>query len=93
MAVSSDGNWIASASNDCLVFLWDANGESTEPHRRLEGHNGGVTSVCFAPDGDWLATSSNDNTVKIWNIADGNNVRSSCCRRDCTHSLSSVGVP
>src|SRR5262249_20247891 len=35
---------------------------------RLEGHQGPVSTVAFAPDGKQLATGSNDTTVLVWDL-------------------------
>ncbi|WP_263354546.1 WD40 domain-containing protein [Acidicapsa acidisoli] len=74
VAFSSDGNWLASASNDKTLKLWDvANGREV---RTLSGHSDSVTSVVFSPDGRLLASGSADMTVKVWDVTTGRELRS-----------------
>ena len=72
---SPDGKWIASSSNDGTVIVWHAEGNERQPHRKLEGHTGGVMGITYSADGEWLASGSFDNTVKIWNVSGDNKVR------------------
>ncbi|HOW64008.1 MAG TPA: serine/threonine-protein kinase [Candidatus Paceibacterota bacterium] len=66
VAVSPDGNLIATGSSDCSLRLWDS--ASGRLVATLSGHRGYVHAVTFSPNGRWLASGSRDNTVKIWNV-------------------------
>ncbi|MGI5214916.1 NB-ARC domain-containing protein [Plantactinospora sp. CA-290183] len=69
LAVSPDGTWLATASHDRTVRIWDP-ATGTCRHT-LTGHTEWVTAVAVSPDGTWLATASHDDTVRIWDPATG----------------------
>jgi WD40 repeat protein len=61
VAIASDGQRIASASQDGSLEIWDL--KSTESHRVKYGD---VTwSLAFNPDGAALATGGRDGTVRL----------------------------
>jgi WD40 repeat protein len=66
---SHNSTWLASASFDNTVKIWDIN--SGKYLQTLEGHSDLVSSVTFSHDSIWLASASDDNTVKIWDISSG----------------------
>jgi WD40 repeat protein len=61
---SPDGKYLATASKDHSVKLWDA--ATGDEIRTYRGHTGTVYSVCFSPDGKRLASASEDRTIRIW---------------------------
>jgi WD domain, G-beta repeat len=67
VAIAPDGTWIATASDDTTVRIWDA--ATTTVQTTLTGHTGPVRSVAIAPDGTRLATASDDQTVRVWDTA------------------------
>lgn len=63
---SPDGKWLATA-DDRTVRLWDP--ESGNLLAALEGHEGPVLAIDFAPDGSGLLSASADRTIRIWDPA------------------------
>jgi len=66
---SADGRFIATASYDQKIILWDA--RTFQPIRTLEGHNGAVLSIAFSPESTVLVSGSADETVKVWDVQSG----------------------
>jgi WD40 repeat protein len=69
VAVSPDGERIASSSQDGIIKIWDA--KTGQELRSVPAHDNQVRSIAFSPDGHWLASGSWDKTVKIWDSRTG----------------------
>ncbi|WP_414755247.1 WD40 repeat domain-containing protein [Anabaena sp. CCY 9910] len=72
VAISSDGNTLATGIRDNAIKLWNIN-DSKLIHT-LTGHQGQVRTVAFSPDGTLLASGSQDGTVKLWNATTGKQI-------------------
>ncbi|ORY65875.1 WD40-repeat-containing domain protein [Pseudomassariella vexata] len=67
--ISPDGRWIASASADGTIKLWEAStGRNLET---LVGHMAGVSAVAWSPDSTTLASGSDDKAIRLWNRVTG----------------------
>jgi WD40 repeat protein/serine/threonine protein kinase len=66
---SRDGKWLATASQDRTVQLWDA--ATGQPVRAFTGHTRDVNWVSFSPDGATLASAADDGTLRLWDAATG----------------------
>ena len=73
VAVSPDGQSIASCGNDHLVKLWSAS--SGQLIRTFTGHASHVYNVVFHPNGKQLASCDLKGIVKVWDISNGANAR------------------
>lgn len=68
LAISPDGKWLASGSDDKTVYLVEM---ATGNLRKLTGHTRWVRAVTFSSDGQILASGSWDQTVRFWDVQTG----------------------
>ncbi|MEO1536879.1 MAG: c-type cytochrome [Pseudomonadota bacterium] len=73
LAVSPDGNILASASWDGSVGLW-ALTDGAEI-ARMTGHGAVVNDVAFSADGAQVYSASADGTIRIWDVATASEAR------------------
>jgi WD40 repeat protein len=70
MAISADGRWIASSSqDDNQLALWSIQDPRAPTH--LLAMPGFARSIAFSPDGRWLAAKSQDRgRISLWSLRD-----------------------
>jgi WD40 repeat protein len=72
-AFSPDSRWLATASENNSVVLWDLT--AGRAVRNFSGHLDAVQSVVFSPDGKMLLTASTDTTAALWDVRSGRLIR------------------
>lgn len=72
-AASPDAHWIATASEDGIVTMWDVSDPLIPKSQSLvEGHDWQATSGVYFQDGRRLLTAAGDNSALIWDTKSGN---------------------
>jgi len=65
---SPDGQNLASAGADKLVFLWNIYGEECNNIGAMKGHKNTVLELCWSSDSDQIFTASADKTAAVWSV-------------------------
>lgn len=68
LAYSSDGAWLAAATDD-TIRIW--NTKTWESQITLSGNHGAVETLAFSRDSRLLACGSDDRFLRVWHVASG----------------------
>ena len=68
LAVSKNNKYLASASFDYSVVIWNLN--PIKENNTLIGHDASVNTVKFSPSNNLLASGGDDNKVILWPISE-----------------------
>ena len=68
-AVSPDGAFIVSASDDETLKVWEA--ATGRERATLTGHTSSVRGCAVSPDGSFIVSASRDHLLKVWDAATG----------------------
>ncbi|BFZ21042.1 hypothetical protein BsWGS_24082 [Bradybaena similaris] len=71
---SPDGQLVASAGFDRLIYFWTVYGEC-DNIAVLKGHTGAIMEEQFSTDGSMLFSASTDKTLAVWDIETGDRMR------------------
>ena len=68
LAISPDGQLLASGSHDDIIRLWNI--QTGELMQKLSGHQSTIADVAFSADGQSLASGSHDGSIKVWDLSE-----------------------
>ncbi|MFN6536089.1 MAG: protein kinase domain-containing protein [Nostoc sp. EkiNYC01] len=85
LALSNNGQILASASNDKTIKVWEV--RTGREIRTLRGHSQSLNSLALSNDGQILASASNDKTIKLWKVTAGREIYTFTGHSEQVHCL------
>ncbi|NJP08870.1 MAG: protein kinase [Leptolyngbyaceae cyanobacterium RU_5_1] len=73
LAISPDGQFLASGSADKTIKLWNLS--TGQAIRTLKGHSSFVNTLVFSPNGEELISGGADRTINVWHLSTGQKTR------------------
>jgi len=74
IAVALNGSWLASASSDGSIRIWDV--RSGREASILETHSSPTYAITISPDGRWIASAGESKSIRLWDASRGQEIRS-----------------
>lgn len=68
VAISPDGQTLASTSERGNIILWDMQNLATRPKILVTGHQDRVSALAYNPNGELLLSAGDDGTVRLWHL-------------------------
>ncbi|HYT33592.1 MAG TPA: hypothetical protein VEL69_01035 [Ktedonobacteraceae bacterium] len=87
IAWSPNGEYIASAGEDCIVCVWRA-GAGGGTRFRYTNHSEWIYAVAWSPDGKRILLGLGDHTAQIWDVASGRKLLTYRGHADRVYSVS-----
>lgn len=72
VAVSRNGNYVATGGADRKVIVWNGNLDRLRDHAEATSD---IWNLTISPDSRWLATASRDGRARLYDLSDGKMVR------------------
>ena len=69
LVFSANGNWLASASSEGAIFIWNAQDRSFTQHGSPLQTGGMPQALAFGPGDQWLASGGTSGFAYLWDIA------------------------
>jgi len=85
IAISADGQTLASGSYDKTIKVWDLS--TGQEVRTLTGHRDSIRSVAFSASGQIVVSGSYDNTIKVWDLSTSHEVRTLTDHKESVYSV------
>nr|WP_317891623.1 WD40 repeat domain-containing protein [Tolypothrix sp. PCC 7601] len=85
IAFSSDGQKLASGSEDKTIKLWDMT--TGKLLQTFNGHSGLIKTIALSNDGEKLASGNDDKTIKLWDVSTGKLLQTFSGHSDVVNSV------